>query len=455
MHPRWGGNRGRSNARGLALAWVAVLLPALVPRAARALPPTGDRIFYIKERSFLIPAVPDPGATGVQEVLLYVSEDNGRSYKFHASSNRLDEKFKFVAPGDGWYWFAVQTKDAAGRLFPPNLYAVPPGLKVCVDTLPPVIYVKQVATTEAAAAFEWDVREDNPDLLSLRADYRSTGDRDWLPLQIPPRLAGQFPWNPTGKGPWEVRLQMRDKAGNLGEQVTTIAAAGSRPDAGPAPPSPPRSNFVRVNSKQIQLNYKVDVVGKSDISTVEIWRTEDDGRTWKADVTNAPKQGPFTVTAPREGIFGFYVVPVSGVGLSEPPVNGTPPQVTVEVDLTPPVVNLLGPPLVGTGADLNKVTIRYQAADKNFGPTPIKILWRDAKVPSSEWAEVASNLTNEGFYVWNVPDSVPAHQFFIKVEAVDLAGNVGSAVTPVSVKVDPIKPKASIIGVEAVKALPP
>ena len=44
-------------------------------------------------------------------------------------------------------------------------------------------------------------------------------------------------------------------------------------------------------------------------------------------------------------IFGFFVVPVSGVGLSDPPVAGTPPQVSVEVDTTPPAVTLLGPPL--------------------------------------------------------------------------------------------------------------
>jgi hypothetical protein len=454
MHPLVGGNRWLAKSGGLALACLTVT--ALPPATGRADTPTGDRIFYINQRTFLIPSKPDPGAAGIQQVLLYVSDDLGRTYKFHASSGPVEENFKFTAPADGWYWFSVQRKDTAGRLFPPNLYTVPPGLKVCVDTLPPVVYLKQVATTEAAAAFEWDIREENPDLLSLRADYRAAAERDWLPLQVPPRLAGQFPWNPSMKGPWEVRMQIRDKAGNLGEQTTTIAAAGWRPDSNPTPtPSPARANFIRVNSKQIQLNYKVDLVGKSDISAVEIWRTEDDGRSWKADETKAPKQGPHTVQVTREGVYGFFVVPVSGVGLSDPPVSGTPPQVTVEVDLTPPVVSLLGPPLVGTGADLNKVTIRYQATDKNFGPTPIRILWRDAKVPSSEWADVANNLTNEGSYVWNVPDSVPAHQFFIKVEAVDLAGNIGSAVTPLAVKVDPIKPKASITGVEAVKVPPP
>ena len=433
--------------------WLACLVVAvLAPSLSSAAPPTGDRIFYTKERSFWIPFKPEPGSTGIQQVLLYVSDDLGRSYKYHSSSGPTGQNFKFTAPGDGWFWFAVQTQDTTGRSSPPNVNVVPPGLKVCVDTLPPVVYVKQVATNEAPAAFEWDIREDNPDLLSLRADYRTVGATDWLRLELPPRLTGQYPWNPTVKGPWEVRLQMRDKAGNLGEQTTTVAAAAAyRPDpTGTPAPSSLRANIIRVNSRQIQLNYKVDVVGKSDISTVEIHVSEDDGRSWKALPKKAPKQGPFTVEVAREGVYGFYVVPVSGVGLSDPPGPGTPPQVTVEVDLTKPAVSFLGVPLVGTGADINKVTIRYQAVDKNFGPRPIRILWRDTKVPPSEWAEVASNLPNDGVYIWSVPDNVPA-QFHIKVEALDLAGNLGIALTLKPVNVDPIKPRASIIDVQAVK----
>src|SRR5262249_847375 len=186
------------------------------------------------------------------------------------------------------------------------------------------------------------------------------------------------------------------------------------------------------------------------------WYTENEGKTWSKFPKAAQREGPYVVSVTREGVYGFFVVPVSGVGLSDPPVAGTPPQVWVEVDLTSPVVTTLGPPAVGTGADINKVTIRYQATDRNFGQSPIRIFWKPHSTtqnPTPEWAEVANNLPNEGVYVWTVPDSVPA-QFHLKVEAVDLAGNVGNDVTKDVVKVDPIKPKATIIGVEGVKEAP-
>ncbi len=448
MHPLSDGKRRLAKTGMLAAACLVAALFSVGSGAAA--PPTGDRIFYTKEKNFLIPFTPEPGSAGIQQVLLYVSDDLGKSYRHHTSTGPTGENFKFAAPGDGWYWFAVQTKDSAGRFFPPNVNLVPPGLKVCVDTVPPLVYVKQVATNEAAAAFEWDVREDNPDLFSLRADYRAVGSRDWVKLEIPPRLSERyFAWNPAVKGPWEVRVQLTDKAGNLGEQTATIASAGTyRPEpmgTGTPPPNPGRASIM-VNSLQIHLNYTVDTVGKSKLSTVQIWYTKDDGKTWQLYPKEAPREGGCDVTMAHEGVWGFWVVPVSGVGLSDPPRPGTPPQVTVEIDTTKPVVILRGPPVVGTGADVNKVTIRYQATDKNLAATPIRIQWAIDGDPNGKWTDVAINLPNDGFYVWTVPDEVPA-QFHLRVSAIDLAGNVGFKATTELVNVDPVKPKATITDV--------
>jgi hypothetical protein len=440
------------------------LATAFTPDNSSAAPPTGEQIYYTNQRVFLIPFTPGPDSANLSQVLLYVSEDLGKGYKLFSTNSPTDPKFRFTAPGDGWYWFAVQTKDTAGRFSPPNVNAVAPGLKVCVDTLPPAIYVKQVGTSDAIAAFEWNIREDNPDLFTLRADYRAMGTQDWSPLQIPPRLVGQFPWNPATKGPWEVRVQMRDKAGNQGEQTTTVTAGAWRPDTpgtgtGTPPPNPGRGNVIMVNSRSIQLDYQVNLEGKSGTTHAEIYITENDGRTWAPHVNKAPRKGPHTVQVKGEGVYGFYIAPVSGVGLSDPPVMGTLPQVSVEVDTTPPSVKLVGAPLVGTGTELNRVTIKYLATDKNLAARPIRILWtEDASLPNAEWKPVESTtLPNEGVYTWTVPESVPA-QFYVKVEATDTAGNVGTTQMPPLVKVDPIKPRAEITGVKVgnpVTASPP
>src|SRR5438105_9436622 len=145
MHPLSDGKRRLATVSGLALACLIAV------GSAAAAPPTGDRIYYTNQRTFLIPFTPEPGSTGIQQVLLHVSTDDGRSYKLHDKGGPNEKSFKFSAVADGWYWFSVQTQDVRGGFFPPNINLVAPGLKVYVDTLPPAVYLKQIATTEAAA----------------------------------------------------------------------------------------------------------------------------------------------------------------------------------------------------------------------------------------------------------------------------------------------------------------
>ena len=56
-------------------------------------------------------------------------------------------------------------------------------------------------------------------------------------------------------------------------------------------------------------------------------------------------------------------------------------------------------------------------------------------------------MENNGRYVWTMPERVP-YQFHVKVEAADLAGNVGEAITSHMVKVDLAQPRVNIITVE-------
>ena len=56
--------------------------------------------------------------------------------------------FLFHAAHQGWYWFIVQAQYLDGRNVPPDLNTVQPGLKVCVDTIPPAVALKQVQPRE-------------------------------------------------------------------------------------------------------------------------------------------------------------------------------------------------------------------------------------------------------------------------------------------------------------------
>src|SRR5205085_10629766 len=145
-----------------------------------------------------------------------------------------------------------------------------------------------------------------------------------------------------------------------------------------------------------------------------------------------------------EGLCGFTLVVRSGVGLGErPPQVGDPPQAWVEVDLTKPIVRLQGVE-VGRGADSGKLTILYQANDKNLARQPITLSY--AETVGGSWKPIAAGVENNGRYVWQMPQDVP-YQFLVRVEAVDGAGNAGSDETPKPVAVDLTLPKGVILDV--------
>jgi hypothetical protein len=205
-----------------------------------------------------------------------------------------------------------------------------------------------------------------------------------------------------------------------------------------------------INKRQIQLNYKLDEVGKSNVSMVEVWKTQDT-RAWQKYKEEKPNgSGSILIEVPSEGRYGFTLIARSGVGLAEPaPTSGMQPQVWVEVDETKPNVRIAQIE-VGRGND-NKLTIRWTAYDRFLAASPITIEYAEQR--DGEWKTIASNIGNDGQYVWIMPETLP-FEFYVRVKAVDQAGNVGSDQTSKAVAVDQKVPKATVIKVEAAGAAP-
>src|SRR5262249_4186544 len=150
-------------------------------------------------------------------------------------------------------------------------------------------------------AFEWDVRDDNsgPDLMTLRAAYRPAGvpAAAWIDLPVQLMASGQQAWNPSvGAAQYEVRLQVRDKAQNIGEALVTLTPPGGRfPTAGAAAATQfPAGGVKMVNKKRIQFNFKIDDVGPSKVRAVEVWWTRERG-TWQKYEKEYSSEAPFEI----------------------------------------------------------------------------------------------------------------------------------------------------------------
>jgi hypothetical protein len=440
--------------------WAVSLIPWLLTAASPGYgQPSGNRIIYSRQPVFRIPFETDAGERRLQEVQLYVSEDRGQTWKESARVPPEQRGFNFRAERDGLYWFTVRTVDFAGRANPATVQGSRPQLEVYVDTQPPIVSLRPGAGRDGTYAVEWSIREDNPDLSSLLLEYRLAGSNEWVPLTVEPALNGQRAWTPSTSGPVDVRLRVRDLAKNEGEYTIklTPAAQEFRPTNNLPGQEPPASSKVTdpgkkwVNSKKISLDYEIKDEGPSRTDRVELWYTRDK-QNWQKYSEDRKHKSPYRFEVQGEGIYGFTLLVVSGVGLHErPPQAGDPPQVWVEVDLTPPVVHIAQAD-PGRGSDSGNLTITWKATDKNFGHDPISLSY--AKDPQGPWTPIASHIENSGSYRWHMPEGVP-YRFVVRVEATDQAGNVG-ALASKPVIVDLAQPRGVILNVQpAEKDEPP
>ena len=209
---------------------------------------------------------------------------------------------------------------------------------------------------------------------------------------------------------------------------------------------PRREGSLRVvNQRQFQIGYRIEEVGPSGISSVELFITQDNGATWYRYGEDADKRSPFIVQVPREGSYGFTLLVRSGVGLAgDPPQPGEKPNTLVSVDETAPRVQLL-PVEQGRGQSLNKLLIRWLAQDENLAERPIS-LWYGAS-PTGPWQPIAGGLDNTGSYVWTMAPGI-APRLHFRIEARDGAGNVQRLDTAEPLLIDLSRPTARILDVE-------
>ncbi len=428
-----------SSASASLLAFYCIICTSLI----NAAPPTDT--YYSRDASFIIPFSSNPADSKIQKILLHVSEDFGKTYAHVGTALPTQKQFLFRAQKDGWYWFSVQSQEIDGRMVPANINIAQPSLKVCIDSTPPSVVLRGVFK-DGSASIDWDLRDETLDLSSMRLEFRNSDGKDWVPLSAQQIAQGQHVWNPGTSGNIEVHLTVRDKCGNFGESSIVIQPNGTRAGSTTQENGSGKGNISMVKSRRFQLNYKIDDVGPSDISRVEVYVTRDGGKVWRKYDQDAPKLPPCIVDVPEEGRYGFTLVARSGVDLGEhPPKSGDLPQFWVEVDETKPLVKLIGVD-VGRGIDQGNLSVTWTAADKYLGPNPVNISY--AKTPEGPWVVAVPNLPNTGRYVWRMPGEGLPYQFFIRVEASDLAGNIGSAETTGAVKVDLSTPKARVTGVD-------
>jgi hypothetical protein len=490
------------------LATLALLAALLAPSAQAQT----ARIIHHRSRSFRIPVtIAEDALSRVREVRLWASDDLGYTWKEAGRTPPSRLEFPFKVPRDGEYWFAVQTIDTQGRAFPNGDQTAEPSLKVFVDTTPPSVILEPKGRRASQIAVAWEIQDAHLVTSSFALEYQSQGARedDWraVPLRSDELLpSGAKTWDVGTADAVRVRASVKDRAGNLRQAEITIAdGLAAAPDQSSrndplAPPSPtrisnpshqldtddpfapqspaaqpiaddgfedpnaaarsarsqpPRANeqtpsqTLLVPSPQFPLKYSVEDAGSTGPALVELWVTRDGGRSWSRQAPDADRASPYPVDLGSEGSYGLWLVVQSASGLGDPaPAPGDRPQIWVEVDSTPPQVQL-DPPRVGTGTNLGRVLITWRVTDPHLAEKPIVLSYRPDS-PEAGWQPITERIANTGRYIWQVPQGVPP-RFHVKIDVYDAVGNRASAETTdfgPPVIVDRSRPKGRILGLD-------
>lgn len=204
--------------------------------------------------------------------------------------------------------------------------------------------------------------------------------------------------------------------------------------------------FRAVKSHRFEINYRIDDVGPSGVSSVELFITQNNGQKWFKYGDDPDKQSPFVVDVPEDGVYGFAIRVRSGAGLAdEPPQAGEEPSIVIVVDRTPPVVQLM-PVQQGVGGQMNRINISWRITDDNPSDKPISLAY--SANPNGPWEPICGFQQDTGNYTWSVHQGVPS-RLYVRLVARDAAGNQSFVDTPQPILVDLSKPTARIVDVES------
>ncbi len=277
------------------------------------------------------------------------------------------------------------------------------------------------------------------------------GETAQRPLFSPNRNVGSGAPPLIANGAPRVGGQAQRSPAPSGTRATPVAKSYDPPTHSPAPPAttptegtPTAGLSHYVNSNVFSLDYEVDTSDAPGIARVELWGTRDGGRSWQLFTTDTDRRSPVNVTVDADGHYGFQIIIDDVNGRGDPrPRSGDQPQMAVTVDRQAPDVHL-----IGAEATMNQppgqMVIRWQARDQRLADRPVSLHYSNR--PDGEWFVIASQLENNGQYIWQLHERLP-EEIYLRLGVRDAAGNEGKVVTANPVILQRARPRGTLRGV--------
>ncbi len=137
-------------------------------------------IQYLPFAHFAIPFDIDRSGRLPQEVHLWVSADQGRSWLKYASNSPDKRSFEFQAAAEGEYLFAVQTQDDRGI----SALAAAPPMRILVDTTKPMLQLQADINAAGRLVIDYRIEDRYLSEESVRLSFAIDGRKDWEDIRV-------------------------------------------------------------------------------------------------------------------------------------------------------------------------------------------------------------------------------------------------------------------------------
>ncbi|MGF1581064.1 MAG: hypothetical protein ACFCD0_16995 [Gemmataceae bacterium] len=269
------------------------------------------------------------------------------------------------------------------------------------------------------------------------------------PTVTPRPLPHEVSNPPSYQGPFQPKSDSPQNPHRTEEPKTSFPPGGQT--LTPSPVQNSRTSYRQpqdilnrqlINTRQATIDYRLDQVGPSGVSKVDVWVKSDQAGRWQLRATDMDRRSPVEVNLPGDGLYGIHMAVTNGHGLGgQAPHAKTVPDFWLEVDTTAPFARIEN---VAAGTRGATVEIDWTASDSNLGKKPISLFYSTTR--GGPWLPIAQHIENEKHYTWRFPQNVGS-QFYIRLEVRDEAGNVTRAEPPSPLTLDLTRPKALVVGV--------
>lgn len=349
--------------------------------------------------------------TEIRQLILYVSTDHGKSWSESAVAGPEKESFPFFALTDGMYWMKLCIVSKDGSRSPKDISKGDPALKILVDTLKPAVRITSAERQGDGIVVRWEIQEDHPEVASLRMEYRSADDttRQWYAVPVEPSLTGSTRFRFAGAGGASIRLQLRDTAGNTGQDTFELSGVN-----GPAltqgsevfaPNAPERRAAAPGMLPNVSPNPNSPIAPPPPAPPSVSWANPNDHAAPSAPLVNEPARPSFTTTAPQGA--PIQMIPtVSGPRVIATSDNSH----VVPVSMTQPSNTIHRPrPMLPNRQIVGNPTVSVQFDVRKPGPSGIGRVelwmtqdegqsWRQLPAPPAEESCLKVELPGEGIY---------------------------------------------------------